>query len=318
METHRFAVTAALAGRRLDNALALLLPELSRSRAAQLIKDGCVTVDGPAAKPAAALREGQWIEAAIAPRPTMDLVPQELALDIVYEDEHLLVVNKAAGMVVHPAAGNPDGTLVNALLFHVPELADQKVDDRPGIVRRLDKGTSGLLVIGKTGPATHSLQRQFAGRTVTKKYLAVVIGEPKTKEGRIDLAIGRHVTERKKISSRTAKARPATTLYRVEASRGGVSLLTCTLLTGRTHQIRVHCSESGWPLAGDETYGGGRVVKHIADEDLRAACRALQRPALHARHLEFDHPATGARLAFTAPVPMDLQPLLNLMGYPHD
>jgi 23S rRNA pseudouridine1911/1915/1917 synthase len=177
----------------------------------------------------------------------------------------------------------------------------------------LDKGTSGLLVVAKSGLALSGLQRQFATRTVTKVYVALVIGRPPKREGRIDRAIGRHVRERQKISSVTAKGRPATTLWRLEKTGGGVSALACTLLTGRTHQIRVHCAESGWPLVGDATYGGGRALSRVTDPALRAACRALDRVALHAERLAFAHPITGQRLEFHAPIPAELKTILDLL-----
>jgi 23S rRNA pseudouridine1911/1915/1917 synthase len=313
METHRFDVGPDHAGQRLDQALAALTPDLTRSRAGQIIKDGLVQLDGRPGKPAAILRAGQVITATIPPRPTMDLAPQALPLRIVFEDEHLIVIDKAAGMVVHPAAGNPDGTLVNALLHHAPAMADLAGDERPGIVHRLDKGTSGLLVVAKTGLALQGLQRQFAGREVAKTYLAIVLGRPAKSAGRIEMAIGRHVRDRKKISSVTAKGRPAITAWRIEASCGDVTALACDLLTGRTHQIRVHCAESGWPLAGDETYGGVRPIRDLRDPELRAACAALERPALHARRLAFRHPATAAWLEFASPPPADLQRILALL-----
>jgi len=313
IETLHFTVTAEHAGRRLDAALAALNSRISRSRAAQLIKQGFVLVDGKPAKAAALLRPGQIVEAAVPPPPAPDLQPQDLPLHIVYEDEVLLVLDKAPGMVVHPAAGNPDGTLVNALLYHVPSLAAADRDDRPGIVHRLDKGTSGLMVVAKSAEARREIQRQFAGRAVDKRYLALVVGRPPAPEGRIDLAIGRHVRNRKKISSVSTGAKAATTLYRLDASRGGVSALTCTILTGRTHQVRVHCAESGWPLVGDETYGGVRPLKRLTDPALRLACEALDRPALHAKYLAFAHPLSGRRLEFTAPPPADLKKILELL-----
>lgn len=317
-EALRFIVAAEQAGRRLDAVLAGLAPELSRSRAAQLIKQGCVLLDGKPAKAAALLRSGQIVEAMIAPPPAPSLQPQALPLNIVFEDEALLVLNKAPGMVVHPAAGNPDGTLVNALLFHVPALADPDGNERPGIVHRLDKGTSGLMVVAKSAAAKLGIQRQFAGRQVDKRYLAIVVGRPPAREGRIEMAIGRHVRNRKKISSVSTGAKPATTLYCLETSRGGVSVLTCTILTGRTHQVRVHCAESGWPLVGDETYGGVRPLKKLPDVAIREACEALARPALHAEFLAFTHPLSGRRLEFTAPPPEDLQRILVLLESPDE
>jgi 23S rRNA pseudouridine1911/1915/1917 synthase len=313
MQSLDFEATSEIAGRRLDQALAALAPEISRSRAAQLIREGLVQVDGRLAKASHVVRAGERIAAAVPPRPTMGVEAQPLALRIVFEDEHLLVVDKAPGMVVHPAAGNLDGTLVNALLHHVPALADLSGDERPGIVHRLDKGTSGLMVVAKTGLAMQALQKQFAGRTVSKEYLAIVVGRPAQNEGRIEMALGRHVRERKKISSVTAKGRAAVTLWRVEASQGGVTALACSPLTGRTHQIRVHCAESGWPLAGDETYGGLRPLKRLPEGPLRAACMALTRPALHARRLSFDHPASAERVSFFAPPPSDLAAILALL-----
>ncbi|MDP8224519.1 MAG: RluA family pseudouridine synthase [Candidatus Lernaella stagnicola] len=313
MQKYETIIPTDMAGVRLDQAAASLVQDLTRSRAGQLIKEGHITLDGHPAKPATTVRPGQRLVADIPPPPASGLRPQALDLDIVFEDEHLLVVNKAPGMVVHPAAGNPDGTLVNALLHHVPALADAAGEDRPGIVHRLDKGTSGLLVVAKTGPAMQDLQRQFAQRTVTKKYLALVTGRPRDIEGRMENAIGRHVTNRKKMSSVTVKGKSATTLYRVESSTGEVSALTCTLLTGRTHQIRVHCAESGWPLVGDDLYGGVRPLHRLTDPELRAACQALRRPALHARELGFEHPARRAYVEFTAPIPGDLAAILEIV-----
>lgn len=313
MRTYERIIDAGQAGQRLDQVLAALAPDLTRSRAARLIKDGHATLDGHAAKAATTVREGQRLVATIPPEPTVDLEPQDIALDIVFEDDHLLVVNKAPGMVVHPAAGHFDGTLVNALLHHVPALADADRDERPGIVHRLDKGTSGLLVVAKTGPAMVGLQQQFAARTITKKYLALVVGTPRQGEGRIDGRIGRHVTDRKRMSGVTTKGRPAATLYHVDAAYGGVSALTCTLLTGRTHQIRVHCAESGWPLVNDDLYGGVRPLKRLDDPHLRAACQALDRPALHARELAFVHPTTHLSVSFTAPIPADLARIVAIL-----
>jgi 23S rRNA pseudouridine1911/1915/1917 synthase len=315
MQNYAFTVTTAQAGMRLDQALAEQVEDLSRSRAASLAKDGHVLVDGHPAKAAATLREGQQVTAEVPPRPAPSLEPQALDLDIVFEDEHVLVVNKAAGMVVHPAAGNLDGTLVNALLYHAPELGAAAGDDRPGIVHRLDKGTSGLMVVAKTAAAMRHLQQQFAGRTVKKIYLAIVIGTPHPAKGEIDFPIGRHVSDRKRMSGVTAKGRKATTRYRTLAATRGVSAVECTLLTGRTHQIRVHLAESGWPLVGDEAYGGLRPLARLADTTLRAACQMLGRPALHARQLGFEHPATGAYVEFAAEPPPNMKTILELLEH---
>jgi 23S rRNA pseudouridine1911/1915/1917 synthase len=318
MKTVVHEIPQELAGERVDRALATLEPGLTRSHANRLAKDGHVFLDGQAVKPSATVRAGQTLRSEIPPEPLASAAPEDIQLDILYEDEYVLVVNKPVGLVVHPAPGHYDGTLVNALLHHAPELAQMNMEGRPGIVHRLDKGTSGVMVVAKTSAALTQLQKQFAGRTVTKKYLAIVIGRPKDREGRIEMAIGRHVRDRKRISSVTTRGRAATTLYKVEASGGGLSVLSCTLLSGRTHQIRVHCAESGWPLVGDETYGGVRPLSRLPDPELRAACRVLGHPALHARLLAFAHPITEQPLSFEAPLPADLQNLLRLIENSHE
>ncbi len=317
MQSIEHAIPPELAGERVDRALAALQSGLTRSHAGRLAKDGLVLLDGQPVKASATVRAGQILAVTLPPAPNPIAQPQEIALDVLYEDEHLLVINKQAGLVVHPAPGHADGTLVNAVLHHVPELAAMAHEGRPGIVHRLDKGTSGVMVVAKTYAAMAALQKQFAGRSVSKVYLAIVIGTPKDREGRIELAIGRHVRDRQRISSVTTHGRAATTLYRVEQTGGGLSVLTCTLLSGRTHQIRVHCAESGWPLVGDETYGGIRPLARLGNADLRAACQSLGRPALHARRLGFAHPADGRPLAFEAPLPGDLRHLMQLMEEPH-
>jgi len=318
MKTVTHQVPPELAGERIDRALAALEPGMTRSRAAKLAKEGLVRLDGQPAKPSASVRAGQSLTVDLPPEPETTAAPQNIDLDILFEDEHILVVNKPAGLVVHPAPGHHDGTLVNAILYHSPELQVAGADGRPGIVHRLDKGTSGVMVVAKTFDALARLQKQFAGRTVSKIYLAIVIGRPKDIEGRIEMAIGRHVRDRQRISSVTTRGRAATTLYRVEKTGGGLSALTCTLLSGRTHQIRVHCAESGWPLVADETYGGVRPLLRLSDATLRETCRALGRPALHARHLAFAHPSTGQVMSFDAPIPADLQSILELMERHHE
>jgi len=300
-------------GQRLDQVLASLLADITRSQAARLIKEGNVKIDGKPAKSSTTVATGQQLDVVLPDPQPIDLEPQAIELDVVFEDDHMLVINKAAGMVVHPAPGNRDRTLVNALLHRYPALRQVGLEDRPGIVHRLDKGTSGLIVVAKTYQALIALQRLFAKREVDKQYLAIVVGKPRQAKGRIEMAIGRHVRDRKKISSVTTKGRAATTLYRVLASRGGISALNCTILSGRTHQVRVHCAESGWPLVGDSTYGGVRPLKRISNATLQTACRALSRPALHAWRLSFIHPTTGEETSFEAPIPDDLQSILALL-----
>lgn len=317
MKNEKHIIPAKLSGLRLDHALAELSPELSRSRAARMIRTGNALLDGETAKPSALVHAGQEVLCTIKAPTTPRTVASPIELDIVFEDEQIFVINKQAGLVVHPAPGHPDDTLVNALLYHRPALAQVGVSGRPGIIHRLDKGTSGLIVVAKTDESLAHLQKQFAQRSVEKIYVAIVIGAPKAKEGTIESILGRHVRDRKKMSSTTTRGRQAITRWRVEAGAGGLSVLSCRLLTGRTHQIRVHCAEQGWPLVADKIYGGVRSLKRLPDAALREACLALDRPALHSRRLAFTHPSTGDQVSFTAPVPADLQRIISLIEQHH-
>ncbi|HWB51374.1 MAG TPA: RluA family pseudouridine synthase [Stellaceae bacterium] len=298
------------AGERLDRALQRQLPELSRSRLKQLILSGEVSHDGNVIRdPALKVRAGQTF-VVILPEPE-DATPQAQAipLDIRFEDAHLIVIDKPAGLVVHPAPGNPDGTLVNALIAHCGgSLAGIGGVRRPGIVHRLDKDTSGLMVVAKTEAAHHALSRDFAARRISRAYAAAVWGVPLPAEGEIAGNIGRSMTDRKKMAVvGAARGKPAVTRYKVErvfADRA--ALLECRLLTGRTHQIRVHLAERGHPLIGDPVYGG-RAGRRFAKDHPAIAFR---RQALHARHLGFAHPATGEPLAFDSDLPADMKSLL--------
>ncbi len=304
------------AGERLDRALAAAVPGLSRSRIQALIAAGhvtAVTAGCPAGDVACRVRAGECFRIAV-PAPVDDRpVAQAAALDVIYEDEHLIVVDKPAGLVVHPAPGNPDRTLVNALLAHCAgSLSGIGGVRRPGIVHRLDKDTSGLMVVAKTDPAHQGLVAQFSARTVDRQYVAVVWGVPVPAEGRIEGAIGRSPHNRQKMAVLARGGRPATTLYRVERRLGPVhALVSCRLLTGRTHQIRVHMTQTGHPLVGDPVYGrADRRRRALASPEALAAVEAFGRQALHARTLGFVHPVTGERLDFARPEPADMQALI--------
>ena len=297
------------AGERLDRWLAGVMPDLSRARLQAIITGGGVLVDGRAARPSLRLKTGQAISVRLpAPQPAVPL-PEDIPLSVIYEDSHLLVVDKPAGLVVHPGAGRATGTLVNALLHRVRDLSGIGGVLRPGIVHRLDRGTSGLLVVAKDDASHLALSRQFSGRTVEKEYLAVVLGVPRAAQGTIDVPIGRDPVHRKRMSARAPRGRTARSTYRVVEALDGAALLRVRIATGRTHQIRVHLAAVGHPVAGDPTYGGQRRPASRRPE-ARAAVEALSRPALHAAYLAFSHPASGERVSFSSPLPPDLEVLL--------
>ncbi len=284
------------AGERLDRALAARFPQLSRAQLQRLIRSGAITVNDTLVRPAYRLAPGDRIKATFPEAPTVR--PEPFPLDIVYEDEYLLVVNKPAGMVVHPAARVVSGTLVNALLAHCPQVADVGGPDRAGIVHRLDRETSGLIVVAKN-PETHAaLQRQFKRRRVRKTYVALVEGQVSPREGIIEVPIGRDPKDRTRMAvSRTG--RPAVTQYRVVEVFLQHTLLEVRPHTGRTHQIRVHLAWLGYPVVGDRVYGQRRQTL-LPD-----------RHFLHARELAFTHPVTGEKLALSAPLPPELTALLD-------
>jgi 23S rRNA pseudouridine1911/1915/1917 synthase len=295
-------------GRRLDHVLASRVPGLSRSQAQRLIKDGLVSLTEGRAKPALAVWAGLGISIDIPPPARATVEPEALPLAIVHDEEEFAVVDKPAGMVVHPAAGHARGTLVNALLHHLRGLSGIGGAERPGIVHRLDRGTSGLMVVAKTDRAHQALARQFQQRTVVKEYVALVWGAPRAAT-RLSTPIGRDPRDRKKMSGRARHARSADTRIIDVETLGGVSLVRATIGTGRTHQIRVHLSEAGHPVVGDTLYGGGRssVPPRVA------AVSSLTRPFLHAARLAFAHPLTGAPLAFESPLPDDLDRVLGAL-----
>ena len=283
-------------GRRLDVVVAERLPHLSRSRAARLTVEGRVLVDGRPRKPSFHLEAGQTVRVAVPPPRPAAVCADAIPLDVAYEDDALLVVNKPAGLAVHPGPGHPRGTLVNAVLARTGDLSGVGGELRPGIVHRLDKDTSGLLVVAKSDAAHRSLASQLKARAMSRTYLAIARGRVARDAGTIRAAVGRHPVHRTRQAV-TAAGRSAVTHYRVLERFGEATLLECRLETGRTHQIRVHLAHLGHPLLGDPVYG-------------RARAEGITRQALHAARLEFTHPRTGARLAFTAPLPPDLAALL--------
>ena len=304
-----FTPTAADVGQRLDQFLAAQLPNLSRSQIQRLIREGHVQVSKGRAKPALALDEGLAVHVDIPPLSSATPSPEALPLVILYDDDDLVVIDKPAGMVVHPGAGHARGTLVNALLHHVAGLSGIGGTERPGIVHRLDRGTSGLMVVAKHDRSHRELARQFHDREVDKEYVALVWGTVKAGD-RLDRPIGRDPRHRQKMSSRARRARPALTEILHVQALPGVSLIRVRIGTGRTHQIRVHLSEAGHPVVGDALYGGMR--KHLPGRLAQLA--SLARPFLHAAHLGFTHPSTGARLTFDAPVPDDLNAVIGRLA----
>lgn len=287
---------------RLDRRIQDLYPDFSRSRIEGLIKAGFVSVDGVVAEKAGA-KVSDEAQIVVEVPPPVPAVPEseDIAIDIVYEDDDIVVVNKAPGMVVHPAPGHFSGTLVNALLHHCPSLSGIGGVARPGIVHRLDQDTSGLIIVAKSQRAMDSLTKAFSGRSGIKKtYLAVCHGRPRLDSGRIENLIGRHPVDRKRMAIVEKNGKIAVTNWRVVASVGAISLVECVIETGRTHQIRVHMSSIGCPVIGDKTYG-----KSVLDKKLFPC---PQRQMLHAWRLEIRHPITAKSLSLEAPVPSDMKP----------
>jgi 23S rRNA pseudouridine1911/1915/1917 synthase len=306
------ALDASHAGWRLDRALAATVPSLSRERLKVLTKAGKLTRDGKAVRdPATKVKGDERFTLAIpAPEPAHN-EPQEIPLPIVYEDEHLLVVDKPAGLVVHPAAGNRDGTLVNALLHHCGgSLSGIGGVARPGIVHRIDKDTSGLLVIAKHDKAHEGLARQFADHSIDRRYLAIVSGVPRQAEGSVDAPLARSPQNRKKIAIVSAgKGKRAVTHWKRLELLNDAALVECRLETGRTHQVRVHMASIGHPLVGDPVYGRGKTAHRKLLNQLD-----FKRQALHAAHLGFIHPVTKGRLSFDSALPSDMQELFTALG----
>ena len=277
---------------RLDQFLARELPKFSRSRIQTLIRNHDITLNGSPTLPRQIVRAGDLIDLNEPPPEKIDNLPEAIPLDVLYEDEELIVINKPPGLVVHPGAGQREHTLVNALLYHFPKLSGIGGKERPGIVHRIDKETSGCLVVAKTDQAHRRLSAQFAERKVEKVYLALVGGKLRRSAGTIDEQIGRHPVHRKRMSVTSRHGRPAKTDYQVLSSSSDVSLVACTLHSGRTHQIRVHLHHLGHPVLGDKVYGG-------------KFAKSFPRQMLHAWKLGFEHPRTGEWKRFEAPPPSD-------------
>jgi 23S rRNA pseudouridine1911/1915/1917 synthase len=292
--------------------------KITRTRIQKLIEAGLVLVDGKPAGHNHVLKGGEEVTVKVPPPPRMDVQPEDIPLDIVYEDDHLLVVNKPAGMVTHPGAGNYSGTLVNALLHYSPGLSGVQGIERPGIVHRLDKDTSGLILIAKNDETHVLLQRQLKERRINKMYHALVCGHMKEDSGLIDLPIGRSLKDRKKMTVTGLKGRTAQTEYKLLDRFKLYDLLEVNLKTGRTHQIRVHFSHLGHPVFGDPDYGGRtKWHKGVFTPDHLMARKALDmmsRQALHAKSLEFAHPVTGKAIAVTSELPTDFRDLLNFLN----
>ncbi|MEW5756821.1 MAG: 23S rRNA pseudouridine(1911/1915/1917) synthase RluD [Pseudomonadota bacterium] len=296
------------AGRRVDQVLADLFSDYSRSRLKQWLTDGQVLVNGAPLRPKDKVWGGERIEVTVIDAPQQEDLPQEIPLNIVYEDEAIIVIDKPAGLVVHPGSGNPDRTLLNALLHHAPELINVP---RAGIVHRIDKETSGLLVVARTLEAQTALVEQLQERAFERIYDAVVVGVM-TAGGTIDAPIGRHPIDRKRMAV-TERGKPAVTHYRVAERFRGHTHIKVRLETGRTHQIRVHMAYRHYPLVGDPVYGGRMKLPAGASEELRQTLRNFRRQALHARELGLAHPGSGEIMHWESPLPEDMQTLLAVL-----
>lgn len=302
-------VPQEIGGQRLDQAAALLFPEYSRSRLQTWIKRGELLVEGQSRRPRDKVAEGEALEVSAELEDEVSWQPQAIALDIVHEDESVIVLNKPAGLVVHPAAGHRDGTLVNALLAHAPELSQLP---RGGIVHRLDMDTSGIMVVARTLAAHHHLVDQLQARTVKREYTAICIGTM-TGGGTINEPMGRHPRQRKKMAVLEVGGKPAVTHYRIAKRFGHHTQVAVSLETGRTHQIRVHMAHRHRPLVGDKTYGGRPRIPKGASQELIAALREFPRQALHAHSLGFVHPETDALVQFDCSLPDDLLALIDML-----
>ena len=329
---NQYIVTQDEAGTRLDRFVADKETSLSRSFIQKLISDGCVTVGDAKTKPSHNVRAGDIVKVLLV-TPQSETIPQaeDIPIDIVYEDDEIIVVNKPAGMVVHPAAGVTSGTLVNALLSHIPSGDQDDYDEdepsltdsldvnsenwqRPGIVHRIDKGTSGLLVVAKTSNAYNSLASQVKEHSMTRRYIALICGIPKQDKGTIIAPIGRSNRDRKKMAVMPVRSRDAITHFTVLEKYGDFSLVEVRIETGRTHQIRVHFAYIGHPVVGDPDYGGrDRALKTQTSESVTNVIKNLSRQALHAELLGFKHPKSGKYMEFVAPIPEDMQALIERM-----
>lgn len=317
-EILRIVVAPGQARERIDVYLTHRIQNATRNKVQQAIAAGMVRVDGKPVKPRHLVTGGEVIEVTLPRPPRPEAAAEDIPLTIVHEDDDLLIVNKPAGMVTHPAYGNYTGTLVNALLHHTRALSTVNTDLRPGIVHRLDKDTTGLLVVAKNDRAHQLLAKQFAHRTVEREYWAIVWGRFRERSGTIEAALARSKKDRKKVAV-SADGKPAVTEYRVLETFGYLTLVVLKLRTGRTHQIRVHLAHAGHPVFGDPTYGGRSASwGGLTGKDARQAVallKTIQRQALHARTIGFVHPASGNRVLFESPLPDDMLSVLRTIGW---
>jgi 23S rRNA pseudouridine1911/1915/1917 synthase len=311
-EVVAFTVASAEDGKRLDLVLVVHVPDRSRAQLQKHIERGAVTIDDRPPKRGAStqVRAGDVIKYAPPPPESTDLVAEDIPLSVLYEDEHVLVLDKPKGLVVHPALGHARGTLVNAVLHYLGRDPTKSTGLRPGIVHRLDRDTTGVIAVAKNERAQDLLSRAFQKRRVEKHYVAVCVGVPKKMEATIDTWYGRHPRERKRFSSKVSEGKRAVTHYRVRESYPGAALLDVRLETGRTHQIRVHLADLGHPLVGDTTYGRKSDVRDPKNGERYAE---LDRPALHAARLVFPHPITEQEIDVIAPLPSDLIALIEAL-----
>jgi len=300
-------IPVTMAGMRLDQVLADLFAQYSRARLQQWIKQGDVLVEGRQMRPRDKVQGGETVVVTVRTEPETRFEAQPIDLDIIFEDEQILVINKPAGLVVHPAAGNPNGTMLNALLHHAPELAHVP---RAGIVHRLDKDTSGLLVVARTLEAQTALVEQLQAREFLREYTAIVSGVM-TAGGCVDTLMGRHPVQRKRMAVVTHGGKQAITHYRVEQRLRAHTVVSVRLETGRTHQIRVHMAHIHFPIVGDQVYGGRLKIPKKCSAELLQTLRGFRRQALHARQLGIVHPTTGENMAWQQPIPADMQMLLE-------
>jgi len=299
--THRLTVPADRAGERLDRFLPEAVPGISRARAQRLIEEGNVRLGEAVVRPSTRLKGGESLTVVVPPPVPLELVAEDLPIRLLYEDAHLLVVDKPAGMVVHPAPGHSRGTLVNALLARADTLSGIGGVSRPGIVHRLDRDTSGILVVARTDAAHGVLSARFSAHAMDRRYRGIVFGRPPFEAGTVATRIGRHPVHRKKMAVLPAGGREAVTHYRRLETFGAFSLLEFLLSTGRTHQVRVHCAHLGCPIVGDDVYGKSRKIPLGKGPSARTV--SVSRFLLHAFHLAFPHPVTGEELSFTIPDP---------------
>ncbi len=309
-----FKIEGHHAGKRLDLVLSELIDDVSRSQIKNWIDKGLVTVNEKPEKSSYKVKVDDQVAVTLEAPQEPEAVPEDIPIDIIYEDSDIIVVNKSAEMVVHPAPGNYSGTLVNALLFHCKDLSGIGGVLRPGIVHRLDKGTTGVIVVAKSDKAHASLTEQFKDRSTEKIYYALIYGVPKENAGRFDKPIGRHPTDRKRMSTLTRSGREAITEWKaLETFEKFLSYMRIRILTGRTHQIRVHFSAEGMALVGDEAYAGKRAVRRLPEGPYRDAVSSATRPMLHSASIRLNHPISGEEMIFEAPLPDDFKNILEAL-----